>query len=671
MGDLEVGASTALPPAAGGPSGADDGPRDGEGWRHTGVESGTPTLPQLLRRWEEVAPDEVALRVKRRGHWQEITYREWATTTRRLGAGLAALGVRRGDRIAIQSENRPEWLYACLAAQGLGAVPFGVYPTNPAAELAYQLDDAAATVLVAEDQEQLDKALAVLDEREHLRAVVVLERRGTLAATHAHEQVLHLDDVLALGDAALAQDPELWDAGTAADPDDLAVLIYTSGTTGKPKGAMLTWRNIVGAIRIQAAELRVTRADEVLSYLPLCHVAEQVMSLYTPLGCGARVNFAESIDTVQADLRAVRPTLLFAVPRINEKLLSSIEDRVAEATAVKRVAYRVARQLGDRLIDRRLARRPTRYRWHERLVRALLWVLVTRSLRKHTGMSRVRVAISGGAPVAPEVLRFLHTLGVPVIEAFGMTEATGTITLDDPDDLLLGSVGRPVAGVEVAIADDGEILVRADTVFAGYWGAPDATAQTIDADGWLHTGDIGEFTDDGHLRLTDRKKDIIITAGGKNLSPSEIENRVKVSPYIKETIVIGDGRRYITALIQIEHDTVANWAQRERIAFTTFRDLTERDEVVALVGRAIDEANQDLARVEQVKAFRLLPRELDQDDEELTATQKVRRSVIAERYAELIASMYPGDEVAGAGAGDARAGEPSDGGAGTDAEGRR
>jgi long-chain acyl-CoA synthetase len=613
---------------------------DADAWREARWEAGTPTLPQLLLRWEAIAPSKVALRVKRRGRWEEISYGVWADRTRRFGAGLAQLGVERGDRVAIQSENRPEWLYACLGAQGLGAVPFGVYPTNPAAELAHQLDDSAAKVLVAEDQEQLDKALEVIDDRATLIAVVVLEHRGTQFATANDERILHFDDVVALGDQRLAGDPRWWDEQTPAEPHDLAALIYTSGTTGKPKGAMLSWRNVVGAIRLQAEELRVTPADEVLSYLPLCHVAEQVMSLYTPLGCGATVNFAESIETVQADLRAVRPTLLFAVPRINEKLLSTIEDRMAEATPVKRAAYRTARRVGDRLVDRRLGRHPTRYRWHERLLRAVLWVLVTRSLRKHTGMSRVRVAISGGAPVAPEVLRFLHTLGVPVIEAFGMTEATGTITLDQADDLQLGSVGRPVSGVEVRIADDGEILVRADTVFVGYWGQPEATAQTIDPDGWLHTGDIGAFTDDGHLRLTDRKKDIIITAGGKNLSPSEIENRLKVSPYIKEAIVIGDRRRYVTALIQIEHDTVANWAGREGIAFTTFRDLTDRDDVVALIGKAVDEANRDLARVEQVKAFRLLPRELDQDDDELTATQKVRRSVISERYAALIEGMY-------------------------------
>jgi long-chain acyl-CoA synthetase len=612
----------------------------GDAWRTTGWEPGVPTLPELLQRWEQIAADRVALRVKRQGRWEELTYAAWAVATRRLGAGLVRLGVVRGDRIAVLSENRPEWLTACLAAQGLGAVPFGIYPTNAAAELHHQLTDSAAKVLFAEDQEQLDKAVEVLDRCPDLVAVIVLERRGTLAVIEADDRIHHLDDVLASGDVLLAQDPEVWDRGTSADPEDVAVLIYTSGTTGPPKGAMLTWRNVVAAIRLQAAVLEVGPKDEVLSYLPLCHVAEQVMSLYTPLGCGARVNFAESIETVQADLRAVRPTLLFAVPRINEKLLSSIQDRVADATPLKRAVYGWWSRVGGWLVDRRLGRHPTRYRWYEQVLRAVLWVVMTRSLRKHTGMSRVRVAISGGAPVAPAVLRFLLTLGVPVIEGYGMTEGAGTISLDDPEDLLLGSVGRPVPGVEVRVAGDGELLVRGDTVFAGYWGRPEATAETIDAEGWLHTGDVGEFTADGHLRLTDRKKDIIITAGGKNLSPSEIENRIKVSPYVKEAIVIGDGRRYVTALVQIEHDTVANWAQRQRIAFTTFRDLTERAEVLALIEAEVAAANRDLARVEQVKSFRLLPRALDQDDAELTATQKVRRSVVAERYGSLVEEMY-------------------------------
>ena len=612
-----------------------------DAWLETGREAGCPTLPQLLKRWERISPDGVALRVKRRGQWEELTYEKWAAVVRTVGAGLAALGVEAGDRVAIQSENRPEWFHACLAAQGLGAVPYGVYPTNPAVELAYQLQDAQASVLFAEDQEQLDKAIEVLDVCPSVRAVVVLERRGTGPTIEADDRLLHLDDLLALGTERLERDPGVWDeAHPDPEPDDLAVLIYTSGTTGPPKGAMLTWRNITEAIRLQVAVFDVGPRDEVLSYLPLCHVAEQVMSLYSALGCGVKVNFAESIETVQADLRAVRPTLLFAVPRISEKLLSGMQDRVEDATRLKRAAYRFGRSLSLWLVDRRLARRPTLPRSPERLLALVAWVLVDRSLRKHSGLSRVRVAISGGAPVAPEVLRFLLSLGVPVVEAFGMTESTGLALTDHADDLELGTVGRPVPGVEVRLADDGELLLRGRSVFAGYWHRPDVTEATIDADGWLHTGDVGTWTERGHLRLTDRKKDIIITAGGKNLAPSEIENRIKVSHYVKEALAIGDGRRYVTALIQIEHDTVANWAQRRGIAFTTFRDLVERPEVEQLIAGVVEDANRDLARVEQVKAFRLLPRELDQDDEELTATQKVRRRVVAERYAALIEEMY-------------------------------
>ncbi len=616
-------------------------PTDDPGsWRATGWETGTPSLPELLVRWEAHDPDAVALRVKRRGRWKQLTYAEWAATTRRFAAGLAALGVGHGDRVAIHSENRPEWVGACVGAQWLGAIPFGIYPTSPAPELLHQLEDAGAGVLVAEDQEQLDKAMEVIDTATTLHHVVVLERRGNTAVLDEDERIIHVDDVLELGDRRMEQQPERYEHPVVAHPDDLAVLIYTSGTTGKPKGAMLTWRNVAAAIRLQAHVLEVSRSDEVLSYLPLCHVAEQVMSLYTPLGCGARVNFAESIDTVQADLRSVRPTLLFAVPRITEKLVASIQDRVTDATWLKRRTFAFVDRVGARLLDRRLARSPTTYRWYEQLVRAVLWILMNRSLRKHVGMTRVRAAISGGAPASPEVLRFLLRMGVPVIEGLGMTEATGTISLDDPADLQVGSVGRPVPGVEVRIADDGEILVRGDTVFAGYWQRPDATAETIDDDGWLHTGDIGRYEPDGHLRLTDRKKDIIITAGGKNLSPSEIENGIKASPYVKEAVVIGDRRRYVTALLQIERDTVANWAQREGVAFTTFRDLTMRPEVVTLLWQEVERANQNLARVEQVKDFRVLPRELDQDDDELTATQKVRRAVVADRYAELIEEMY-------------------------------
>ncbi len=622
--------------ATGGRPGGDGAPGAGGG-----LERGIPTLAQLLVAWERSEPSRVCLRRKELGRWREITASEWATQTRIVGAAFADLGLQRGDRIGVLSENRPEWFYACVGGQGLGAIVFGVYPTNPADELAYQVNDAGAKILVVEDQEQLDKAVEILDQCPTLQWVVVVETKGTTGPAYRHPRIVHWADLIARGLAALEADPMRWDGELGgAEPDDVAVIIYTSGTTGPPKGAMLSWRNIVAAIRIESGFFGVGPADEVLSYLPLCHVAEQVMSLYNGLGCGVTVNFAESVDTVNQDLREIRPTVFFAVPRVSEKILANVEMRVADASWFKRVNHRFWRRVGERLAKRSLARVPHRLVWYEWPLSFLSWVFLFRSLQSHTGLSRVRLGMSAAAPIAPEVLFFFRAMGVPIIEAYGQTECTGMATANAVDDFKLGTVGAPFPGVEVRLAPDGEILVRGDNVFVGYWGRPDATAQTIDADGWLATGDVGEWTDDGRLKITDRKKDIIITSGGKNLSPSEIENKLKVSPYVKEAIVIGDGRKYVSALIQIEFDIVSDWAKRQGLLFTTYRDLAEKPEVRELIEGVVRDANKLLARVEEVKVFRILPRELDQDDGELTATMKVKRKAIAERYSDLIEEMY-------------------------------
>lgn len=606
-----------------------------------GIERGVPTLPQLLLRWEQVAPGRVSLRRKELGRWREITFGEFCAATRVVGAGLADLGLERGDRIGILAENRPEWFYACLAGQGLGAIAFGVYSTSPAAELAYQLTDSEAKILVVEDQEQLDKAVEILDECPSLERVVVIDTKGTTGSQYHDSRIIHWAELLQRGRTALDLDPTWWDNEVSlAEPDDIAVIIYTSGTTGPPKGAMLNWRNVVAAIRVHADFFEVTPDDEVLSYLPLCHVAEQVMSLYDGLGCGVTVNFAESVDTVNEDLREIRPTLFFAVPRVSEKILANVEMRVADSSWFKRVNHRLWRRVGEWLARRSLRRVPHRQVWYERPLYFLAWLCLFRSLQSHTGLSRVRVGLSAGAPIAPEVLFFFRAMGVPIVEAYGQTECTGMATGNSVGDFKLGTVGEPFPGVEVRLALDGEILVRGDNVFPGYWRRPEATAVTVDPEGWLATGDVGDWSEDGRLMITDRKKDIIITSGGKNLSPSEIENKLKVSPYVKEAVVIGDRRKYVTALIQIEFDTVADWAKRRGLIFTTYRDLSEKPEVHELIDEVIRRANDSLARVEQVKAFRILPRELDQDDGEVTATMKVKRKAVAERYGDLIEEMY-------------------------------
>jgi len=430
-----------------------------------------------------------------------------------------------------------------------------------------------------------------------------------------------------------------------ARPEDVMTLIYTSGTTGPPKGAMLTVGNVEFAITTLVhgggfCSPPPTHRDLSLSYLPLCHVAERIFTTWFNAESGIQVNFAESIETVQANLREVQPTVLFGVPRIWEKILAGVNLRVANASPLKRAVYRVGMWLADGIAST-LVRTGGRHTAGSRVRYAVGWVLLFRALRDRIGMRKVRYAASGAAPIAPEVLRFFMGLGVPMHEVYGMTENTAVATANRPGRIKLGTVGEPHPGIELRIDEHtGEILTRHPGVFAGYWNKPEATAAALDADGWLHTGDVGEWVDGTHVRITDRLKDIIITSGGKNIAPSEIENALKASPYIKEAVVFGDRRPYLTALVGIEPDTVGDWAQRRGIAYTTYRDLSEKPPVLELVQRIIDDVNARFAPVEQVKRFRMLPKELDHEDGELTATQKVKRAALGRMFADLVESMY-------------------------------
>nr|MDJ0953553.1 AMP-binding protein [Acidimicrobiia bacterium] len=376
---------------------------------------------------------------------------------------------------------------------------------------------------------------------------------------------------------------------------------------------------------------------ELLSYLPLCHVFGRLYDIAYGLATRATVNFAESVDTVVGDLQEIQPTYFPAPPRIWEKMAAGAQIRMAHASPIKKALYGLFLKTGMWNADRILERGSRGFVGEA--VNRLGWLLVFRALQKKLGMSRCLQAVSGAAPIAPEVLKFFMALGVPIVEGWGMTETTAMGTVNQLDRIKLGTIGEPLPGCEIRIADDGEILARHPGIFQGYFKNPEATTETIDADGWLHTGDIGEW-DDNHIRIIDRKKDIIITAGGKNISPSEIENRLKVSPFIKEAMVIGDRRKFISALIGIEFDVAANWAQRRGITFTTYRDLSEKPELVRLIRKQVDETNSEFARVEQIKQFRLLPKELDHDQGELTATQKIKRRVLEDQFADLIEEMY-------------------------------
>jgi long-chain acyl-CoA synthetase len=613
----------------------------------------TVTLASRVRDRARSTPSAIAMREKDLGIWQEVTWASYWDTVETVAHALLALGVEPGDRVAIHSENRREWLYTDVATVAIRAMTVGLYPTNPPPEVGYLLSHSGAKVLVAEDQEQVDKALAVLEDCPDLRCVVYVEPRGIryrydaeLAGASGTVKLLSWDDFVALGTAHRTESPHAVDDHmAAAQPDDIATLIYTSGTTGPPKGAMLSVSNVEFAI-----ETLVRRGgfaspppgphDVSLSYLPLCHVAERIFTTWFNAGAGVQVNFAESIATVQANLREIQPTILFGVPRIWEKILASVHIKLASASPLKRLNARLWLRVADR-IGSTLVRTGGRHTLGTRLRYGIGWLFWYRALRERMGMRRVRYAASGAAPIAPDVLKFFMGVGVAMHEVYGMTENTAVATANLPGRVKLGTVGEPHHGVELRIdPETGEILTRHPGVFVGYFRDPAATGKAKTQDGWLHTGDVGEWVGGTHVKITDRMKDIVITSGGKNIAPSEIENALKASPYIKEAIVVGDRRPYLTALIGIELDTVGEWAQRRGLPYTTYRDLSEKPDVIKLVQSIVDDVNSRHATVEQIRKFRMLPKELDHEDGELTATQKVKRAAIAKVFGDVVEDMY-------------------------------
>jgi len=604
-----------------------------------------PTIVTRVRDRAEATPSAVAMRDKKYGIWREVTWASYWDTIVTTGHALLALGVEPGDRVSIQSEDRPEWLYLDLAAVAVRAVTVGLYPTNPSAEVRYLLSHSGSVVHFAEDQEQLDKALEVIADCPDLRKILYVEPRG-IAGRYDETRLIGWDELQRIGADHRAAYPGAVEARMAeAQPDDVMTLVYTSGTTGPPKGAMLTVANVNFAVQTFVDEAALVQPgpnprDLTLAYLPLCHVAERFFTTWFNAAGGTQVSFAESIDTVAANLREVQPTLFFAVPRIWEKLLATARIRLDSATFLKRhysqFWLRRAESIGDTL-----ASTGGRHTLGTRVVYGLGWLLFFRALQDRLGLRRVRYAYCGAAPIAPDVLRFFMGIGVPMHELYGMTENSAVATANRRGRVRLGTVGEPHDAIELRIhPETGEIQTRHPAVFAGYWRDPEATASTVDPDGWLHTGDVGEWVEGTHVRITDRMKDIIITAGGKNIAPSEIENGLKASPYIKEAVVIGDRRKYLTALIGIELDTVGDWAQARGLGYTTYRDLAERPEVRALVQGIVEAVNGRHNPVEQVKDFRMLPKELDHEDGELTATQKVKRSAIDRAFGDLVDSMY-------------------------------
>jgi long-chain acyl-CoA synthetase len=604
--------------------------------------AGRATMPQLLLHWARTAPDRLAFREKELGIWKRITWGDYWRNVQRFALGLRALGFAPGDRLAVASENTPEWMYADLAAQALGGACLGVYPTNPWPELQYIVRHSRSKFVVCGDQEQTDKVLEA--ERQEgglpdLARIICVDMKGM--RKYSRDRLLGFAEVLELGAQEEAAAGDAIERGIRSlAPDDVAIVVYTSGTTGMPKGAMLTHRNMLHSAAAVVAKLGLSHASySVVCYLPLCHVAERSFSTVMQLVCGSTVNFAESVDTVASNLREIAPLGFLGVPRIWEKLQQGILIRVKDATPLQQRVFEACMRIGRPIADRAIAAGGARQGLRDRFVYAALWFVCFRALQRHLGLDRARNCFCGGATVSPEVLRFFRTIGVPVYQIYGMTEAAGVTHLQQPGFTRSGCTGLAIEGLEERRAEDGELLLRGPSVFVGYLFDPDASERAL-AGGWLHTGDVVEYAEGGELQVVDRKKEIIITSGGKNITPSLIENALKDSLYIREAILIGEGRHFLAALIQIDYDTVGKWAQERKIAYTTYRSLAEREEVRELIGAEIDRVNARFARVENLRKFVILTKQLDHDDGELTATMKVRRRIIETRFRDEIESIY-------------------------------
>lgn len=599
------------------------------------------TLPQVLRLRAERQGARLAFRAKERGIWRRTSWAEYYATTRRFAVALKAFGFEPGDRLAVASENIPEWMFADLAAQMLGGSCLGIYPTNPWPELQYILRHSRARIVVCGDQEQTDKVIeaAANGGLPDLARIVAVDIKGL--RKYREPLLTSFAAMLELGARHEAElGPAIDRSIAAGGPDDTAIIVYTSGTTGMPKGAMLSHRNMLFPV-VPVAESAGLSAESysVVCYLPLCHVAERSFSTVMQLLTGCSVSFAESIDTVVGNLREIAPRGFLGVPRIWEKMQQSVLVRLNDATPFQQRVFRACTVRGRPIAERRLGNGGAFASAADRLTFNLLSLVCFRSLRRALGLDRVRAAFCGGATVSSEVLLFFWTLGVPVYQIYGMTETGGVTHMQGPGFTEAGTTGLLIAGLEQRLAPDGELLLRGPSVFQGYLFDPETTARTIE-DGWLRTGDIVEFTANGQTRIVDRKKDLLITSGGKNITPSLIENALKDSLYIREAVLLGDGRHFVSALVQIDFDTVGQWARDQNVPYTTFRSLAEHPRVRDLVGQEIKRVNERFARVENIRKFVILAKELDHDDGELTATMKVRRRMIEERFRDEIVTIY-------------------------------
>jgi long-chain acyl-CoA synthetase len=601
------------------------------------------TLPRLLQRNARDLGNRPAIREKDRGIWQSWTWREYHDQVRELALGLAALGFGRGDRLSVIGDNRPRLYWAQVAAQCLGAVPVPVYQDSIAKELAYVWSHAEVSVIIAEDQEQVDKILTLRAELPALRLVVYDDPRGMTG--YRHDWLKSYEAVQEAGRRFGAEHPGYFEAEIdKGRPDDVALISYTSGTTGSPKGAMISHANAIGVAESFSREARIKPEDTSLAYLPMAWAGDSVYTLFASLAVGFCANCPESPETVQRDLRELGPSTLLAPPRIWENMLTSVQVRAADATPLKRRTFEYFRSVAERAEILRSEGKPVPAAL--RLATALGEFFVYGPVRDQLGLRQAKFALTGGAPLGPDTFRFFRSIGVNLKQVYGSTETTGLVSLQPDTEANPTTAGRPVPGVEVRIAERGEVLVRGCAVFKGYLKNEAATREVIDAEGWFHTGDAGFIDPRGHLVIIDRAKDVGALADGTPFAPQFIENKLKFSPYIREAVAFGNDRPFVTAMVAIDLGTVGNWAERRGLPYTSYMDLAQKAEVRELIREEIRKGNQTLPDTTRLRRFLLLTKDLEADDAEMTRTRKVRRGFVAERYAPVIDALYGGkDEV--------------------------
>ena len=594
------------------------------------------SIPQLFWSTVQSRSSKVAMREKHLGIWQEVTWKQYGENAKKTGLALHSLGLKKGEVVSIASEGNPEWLYTDMGIIGAGGVSSGVYTTDSASQVKYLVNDSSTKFYFAENEEQLDKILEVRNDCPTLEKIIVYDMEGL--HNFKDDQVISYDQLIEIGEKIDLEQPNLWNnLMQNVNSEDIAILVYTSGTTGPSKGAMINHNNLLYSVNTGLEIFEPMENEEQLSFLPLCHILERSVSVIFPLKSGAVVNFAESIDTVPENIREVSPTVFIAVPRIWEKFYSSITILMKDATFIGRYFYDVSIKTGAKYKEYFIEGTEPPI-----TLKISFWLcnfFVLTNIKKLLGLSKCRYALSGAAPISPELINWYLSLGIDMREGWGMTETAGVGTAFYSREIKLGHVGRAVNQSEVRIANDGEILFKGPGVFCGYLNKPEQTKETL-IDGWLHTGDVGEMDNYGNIKITDRKKDIIITAGGKNISPSEIENELKFSPFVSDAVVIGDKRKFLSCLIMIDEENVMKYAQDNDIPFSNFESLCKSEEVVNLIDGEVSKVNKKFASVEQVKKFSLIDIQLTAEDDELTPTMKLKRKFINQKYSNIIENMY-------------------------------